>query len=90
MGPTLHVYVCQTDKTLEYQQTDHRWPLTGGNLAQSAVAEHVAHESRATDWKKRLIKVVDTCALTSCTDTYLSGCMEKLERPEQGHFMSVE
>ena len=88
MGPAPNVYVGQTDKTLEYQQTDHRWPVTGGNLAQSAVAEHVAHESRATDWKKP--NYSGEHLRTNITDTYLSGCMENPECPEQGQFMSVE
>ena len=64
------VYVGQTCQTLDHRQKEHKRALTSGNLAQSAVAEHAAHESHVIDWKE--VKVVDThpryhqrCALKS-------------------------
>ena len=42
-GTCLKVYVGQTCRTLDHQLKEHRRALTSGNLAQSAIAEHVAH-----------------------------------------------
>ena len=63
-------YVGQTCRTLDHRLKEHKRAITSGNLAQSAVAEHAAHESHVIDWKEA--KVVDThpryhqrCALES-------------------------
>ena len=64
------VYVGQTCRTLDHRLKEHKRAITSGNLAQSAVAEHAAHESHVINWKEA--KVVDThpryhqrCALES-------------------------
>ena len=44
-------YVGQTGRTLVHQLKEHKWALTSGNLAQSAVAEHAAQQSHAIDWE---------------------------------------
>ena len=43
---------------LQESTKEHKRALTSGNLVQSAVAEHAAHESHVIDWNKA--KVVDT------------------------------
>ena len=69
-GTCSGVYVGQTCRTLDHRLKEHKRALTSGNLAQSAVAEHAAHESHVIDWKEA--KVVGThpryhqrCALES-------------------------
>ena len=69
-GTCPRVYVGQTCRTLDHRLKEHERALTSGNLAQSAVAKHAAHESHAIDWKEA--KVVDNhpryhqrCALES-------------------------
>ena len=64
------VYVGQTCRMLDHRLKEHKRALTSGNLAQSAVTEHAAHESHVIGWKEA--KVVDThpryhyrCALES-------------------------
>ena len=57
-GTCPRVYVGQTCRTLDHRLKEHKRALTSGNLAQSAVAEHAAHESHVIDWKEA--KVVDT------------------------------
>ena len=44
-GTCPRVYVGQTCQMLDHQLKEHKRALTSGNLAQSAVAEHAAHES---------------------------------------------
>ena len=69
-GTCSGVYVGQTCRTLDHRLKEHKRALTSGNLAQSAVAEHAAHESHVIGWKEA--KVVDAhpryhqrCALKS-------------------------
>ena len=59
-----------TKQAMDHRLKEHKRALTSGNLAQSAVAEHAAHESHVIDWKEA--KQVDTharyhqrCALES-------------------------
>jgi len=52
------VYVGQTGRTLVHRLKEHKWALTSGNLAQSAVAEHAAQQSHAIDWEGAM--VIDT------------------------------
>ena len=51
----------QTSGTLDHPLKEHKRALVSGNLAQSAIAEHAAHESHAIDWKEA--KVVDANSL---------------------------
>ena len=43
-GTSSRVYVGQTCRMLDHRMKEHKRALTSGNLAQSAVAEHAAHE----------------------------------------------
>ena len=57
-GTCPKVYVGQTCRMLDHRLKEHKRALTSGNLAQSAVAEHAAHESHVIVWKEA--KVVYT------------------------------
>ena len=57
-GTCTKVYVGHTCRTLDHRLKEHRRALTSGNLAQSAIAEHAAHELHVIDWEEA--KVVDT------------------------------
>ena len=51
-GTCPRVYVGQTCRMLNHRLKEHKRALTSGNLAQSAIAEHAAHESHVIDWKE--------------------------------------
>ena len=57
-GTCPKVYVGQTGRTLDHRLKEHGRALVSGNLAQSAIAEHAAHESHVIDREEA--KVVDT------------------------------
>ena len=56
-GTCPRVYVGQTCPMLNHWLKEHKRALTSGNLAQSAIAEHAAHESHVINWKEA--KVVE-------------------------------
>ena len=56
-GTCPRVYVGQTCRMLNHRLKEHNKALTSGNLAQSTIAEHAAHESHVIDWKEA--KVVE-------------------------------
>ena len=55
-GPCCKVKVGQTC-SLDHWLKEHRRALTGGNLAQSGIADHAAHKLHVINWEEA--KVVD-------------------------------
>ena len=60
------MYIGQTGRTLEHHLKEHKWALTLGNTAQSAVAEHAVDQMHVINWNEA--KVV------SCHPNYCQRC----------------